>query len=121
MYSLSEVQSKRLNIVKMLFAFFVVFSHCNLSNIHFDDSNIETVAIETFEFVRYLFSGLLPEAAVPGFFLMSSIFLYKKDFDWAENVKKKGSVTDRQWRKIGIVWYEKRKKIKSFFCLSYGY
>lgn len=89
MYSLSEVQSKRLNIVKMLFAFFVVFSHCNLSNIHFDDSNIETVAIETFEFVRYLFSGLLPEAAVPGFFLMSSIFLYKKDFDWAENVKKK--------------------------------
>lgn len=39
--------------------------------------------------LKFWFSNVIPAVAVPGFFMISAIFLYSKPFTWTENFKKK--------------------------------
>ena len=83
-YIISDEQSKRLNILKLLMALFVVYIHSNLLN-------ILTLATPPrwFELLKYTVSGLISQCAVSCFFLMASIFLYSKDFKWKDNITAK--------------------------------
>ena len=39
--------------------------------------------------IKYIISNVISIVAVPGFFIIASILLYRKPFGWKENVKKK--------------------------------
>ena len=88
-YSLSKEQSKRINISKLLFSLLVICIHNNRSKIKFSDAVIKFNIPVWFEYLKYLISNVIPEIAVPGFFLIASLLLYKRDYDWLDNIKKK--------------------------------
>ena len=88
-YSLSKKQSERINILKLLFSLLVIYIHNNRSKIKFSDAVIKFDIPVWFEYLKYLVSVVIPKIAVPGFFLIASILLYKSDFKWMDNIKKK--------------------------------
>lgn len=88
-YELSIEQSKRIDILKLLFALFVVYIHAGVSDINFSTGAVETVLPKWFTYYSYILSDVLPRCAVPGFFFISSLLLYRKEFGWKDNIKKR--------------------------------
>lgn len=86
-FVLSEEQSERLNILKLLMAVFVVCIHTNPPEFRLSAETIVLTAQRRFELLKY--AVLNAQCAVPCFFLMASIFLYRKDFKWKDNIAKK--------------------------------
>lgn len=80
-FIISDEQSKRLYILKLLMAFFVVYIHCVPIG--------GGIAPRWFELLKYTVSGLISQCAVSCFFLMASILLYRKDVKWKDNIAKK--------------------------------
>lgn len=83
LYDLTKQQSKRLDILKSLFALFIVYIHTNPTSFVTYDLPV------WFECFEYIISELIPRCAVSGFFLLSSLLLYRKEFKWKNNIKKK--------------------------------
>lgn len=88
-YELTDNQSKRLNIMKLLMALFVVYIHSGVSEIKFSDTVLTASFPNWFNYFTYFMSEVLPRCAVPGFFFMASFFLYRKSFTWKDNIIKK--------------------------------
>lgn len=88
-FIISEEQSKRLNILKLLMAIFVVYIHAERSNINFSTEIIALATPQWFELLKYAVSELIPRCATSCFFLMASILLYRKDYIWKDNIVKK--------------------------------
>ena len=74
---------------ELLFSLLVIYIHNNRSKIKFSDAVIKFDIPVWFEYLKYLVSVVIPKNAVPGFFLIASILLYKSDFKWMDNIKKK--------------------------------
>jgi surface polysaccharide O-acyltransferase-like enzyme len=83
MYSISKEESRAINALRVIFTIMVVYIH---SHVGAEKIINPTHWINT---VEYLISEVVCRCAVPGFFLISAIMLYKKDFTWKDNVKKK--------------------------------
>ena len=81
-YSISKEESKRIDILKLLFIIMVLYVHS------FNENVIESVHPFIY-YIEYLISNIISRCAVPGFFLISSILLYRKEFKWLDNIKKK--------------------------------
>ena len=88
-FAISDEQSIRLNILKFLMAIFVVYIHNNTLKVSFSTETVVTVIPQWFALMKYTVSELISKCAVPCFFLMSSIFLYRRDFKWKDNTIKK--------------------------------
>lgn len=88
-YDLSEEQVKRINILKMLFALFVVYIHSGVEDIKLSTSNVDVVLPKWFEYYSYVLSEVIPRCAVSGFFFISSFLLYRKEFTWKANIQKR--------------------------------
>lgn len=88
-YKLSEVDSKRLEIMKLLLAVFVVYIHIHQFNVNIGApvNNIELPML--FDYFTYAISEGISRCSVGGFFLISSMLLYRKNFSWKTNMKKK--------------------------------
>lgn len=88
-YQLTDDQSKRLNIMKLLLALFVVYIHNGMGEVKFANEIITTDLSGWFSYYSYALSEIIPRCAVSGFFFISSLLLYRKAFTWSANMKKR--------------------------------
>lgn len=75
--------------MKLLFAIFVIFIHNKIQTLAFLDERISFELPKWFSYFMYAISEIVSRCAVAGFFFMASLFLYRKEFKWSENMKKK--------------------------------
>ena len=88
----------------MIFTIFVVYIHSTQSEIRLSGS-IESVNNPLwFSYLTFSISTILSRCAVPGFFLISSILLYRKEFGWFNNIKKKFKTILIPYIIINSVW-----------------
>lgn len=85
-YVITRGESQRINILKVWLSVMVVFIHSY--SVTSGESIVEVPAwLQSF---KYLISQAISGCAVPAFFLISSILLFKNDnLDWKANIKKK--------------------------------
>lgn len=77
-YVISDEESERIRILKFWFCIMVVFIH---SYVVEEPSWLYGI--------EYIISGPIASCAVPTFFFLSAVFLFRKDFSYRENVIKK--------------------------------
>jgi len=88
-YDISDEVSKRINIYKLWLTIMVIFIHSYSEVINLNSGNIVLEVPTWLEIIKYTISQSISRCAVPAFFLISSIFLYRKDFRWTDNLIKK--------------------------------
>ena len=103
-FHISEEQSKRLDILKLLMAVFVVYIHSNLPNVIFSTGTVTLAAPRWFELLKYSVSELISRCAVPCFYLIASVLLYRKDFTWKDNTAKKCKSLLAPYFILNTVW-----------------
>lgn len=86
---MSIEESERIQILKIWFTIMVIFIHSYSQEAHFTGGNIVLHIPLWLDWIKYLISQVISSCAVPGYFFISAVLLYKKDFTWAENIKKK--------------------------------
>lgn len=86
-YTISEKESKLLNIIKLFSIILVLYIHSFSSIEYTFESN--NIMFNTIQLIEYVITQVIARAGVPLFFLISSILLYRKDFTFEENLKKK--------------------------------
>lgn len=84
-YKIDQLESITINILKLLLIIGVVFIHSN------GDLNLTvTTNMPTWvKWTKYISSSIIGRSAVPGYFLISGVLLFKKEFNWVSNIKKK--------------------------------
>jgi hypothetical protein len=88
-YYLSGDFSKRVSICKVWFTIMVLFIHSYTETVFINSGNVVLQIPEWLATLKYIITEVFSRTAVPGFFIISAIFLYRKQFSWWENVKKK--------------------------------
>ena len=88
-YTISPRSSQRLNLAKFWFAMMVVFIHSNQEGVNLAGGSIVFETPVWLELIKRLGSEIIPRCAVPGFFLISGVLLFRKKFSWKENMAKK--------------------------------
>lgn len=88
-YSINENESNRIAIMKAIFIVLVVLLHSYREEITYVGGNIALVPPAWLKWMEYVLSQLIARTAAPGFFLLSAVLLYRKEFVWKENMKKK--------------------------------
>lgn len=89
LYKITDVESKRINIVKVWFTIMVVFIHSYSETINLTSGNVNLEVPLWLEIMKYSISRCVSSCAVPGFFFISAVLLYRKEFAWKDNLKKK--------------------------------
>ena len=88
-YLLTDEESERLNILKLWFSIMVVMIHAPSGGSTFRGETLSFNVPVWLETLKYFLSQAISRCAVPGFFFMSAIFLYRNPFSWKANIKKK--------------------------------
>lgn len=88
MYVIEKEQSDRIQIVKIVSTFMVVFIHVNIDALA-QKNGLALIVPHWLELFKFIISSCFSQVAVPFFFLFSGIFLYSKEFTWKNNVNKK--------------------------------
>ncbi len=88
-YNITESESKKLQIVKFIFCIMVVFIHSYGEEIHFADNNITLNVPIWLQNIKYIISQIICRCAVPGFFIISSVLLYKSNYLLKDKIKTK--------------------------------
>lgn len=88
-YVISREESERIDILKIWFLFMIIFIHSNTSEVHYSGGGVYYQVPIWLDWVKYLISEIVSRCAVPGYFFISAVLLYKKEFTWEENAKKK--------------------------------
>lgn len=88
-YPISREMSQRIDIWKVLLTVMVVFIHAYSDTFHFSSGSVALEVPQWLDTVKYTVSQCVCRCAVPGFFLISSVLLYRKPFRWWDNVRKK--------------------------------
>ena len=88
MYSTDKQESQRIQIVKVICTILIIFIHMNneFTGLENGMTIITPYWLETF---KYIVSECLGRAAVPLFFLFSSVLFHSRDIRYSENIKKK--------------------------------
>lgn len=109
-YEITEDESNRLSVLKVWLSIMVVFIHSYSEEINFTS---ETVALEVprwLQLFKYLVSQEISRCAVPAFFCISAILLFKKNFDWKSNIIKKCKTLMLPYFLLNTFWI-------IFFCI----
>ena len=88
-YTISTEESERIRILKIWFTVMVIFIHSYAEEVHFSGENVVLQVPLWLASVEYIISQIISRCAVPGYFFISAVLLYKKEFTWVENIKKK--------------------------------
>lgn len=92
-YKISNVESNAINALKGIFIILIVFIHTRAyTGKGFVDMVGRGIDLNTPVWLwnfEYILSSIIAHVAVPGYFIISSVLLYKKDFVWKDNIKKK--------------------------------
>ena len=83
MYTLQKKESEAINMLRVIFTVMVVYIHSHVGAEKILDQSQWVYGLE------YAISESICRCAVPGFFLISSILLYRRPFFWKNNLKKK--------------------------------
>ncbi|MDO4276037.1 MAG: acyltransferase family protein [Eubacteriales bacterium] len=90
-YTIDKRESNRITCLRALCVVLVIFLHQYAGALG-DTAFVATgtvVSNQTLEAIQYIISRIVTFAAVPLFFLISSVLLYAKEFTWKSNMKKK--------------------------------
>ena len=88
-YRISRVESERIQMLKLWFSIMVVLIHSYDVKLNFASGTIMLNGPFWLDQVQYFISEVICRCAVPGYFVLSSIFLYRKEFTWGTNMRKK--------------------------------
>ena len=83
MYTLQKKESEAINMLRVIFTVMVVYIHSHVGAEKILDQSQWVYGLE------YAISESICRCAVPGFFLISSILLYRRPFFWKNNLKRK--------------------------------
>lgn len=86
-YTITTKMSEQISTLKIISIIMVVFIHANIT-VHLN-TNIYLEKSICLDLFKYLISENISRVAVPMFFFISSILLYRKNFSWSKNLKKK--------------------------------
>lgn len=88
-YILSGEMSERINIFRLFLTILVIYNHMAASITLFSGEAVSLSLPDWFFKTKYILSQTLGRSAVPAFFLISSLLLYRKPFNWQQNMKRK--------------------------------
>lgn len=88
-YIISSEDSKIIGMLKAIMAVMVVFIHAHYDGINLATGNIVFEQPRWFDITKCILSDAIPSCAVPGFFIIAAILLYKKSYSWKVNIVKK--------------------------------
>lgn len=88
-YILSKEESERIRILKVWFTVMVVFIHSYTEEVHFTGGDVVLAVPVWLDWLKYTISKVISYVCVPGFFVISGLLLYRREFTWSENIKKK--------------------------------
>lgn len=103
-YVISEEESERMRILKIWFTVMVVFIHSYAEEVQFTEGTLVLDVPVWLVRIKYLLSQVIARCAVPGFFLLSGILLYRRGFTWAGNLRKKGRTLLVPYLLINTAW-----------------
>lgn len=99
MYLITKKESRLINVLKVIAMFMVIFIHASASVNH--EMISEAKWLSDF---KYLISGIISCSAVPIFFMISGMLLFRKDFNWFNNIKKKLKTLMVPYLIVNILW-----------------
>lgn len=88
-YRIGPEESERIRILKVWFIILVVFIHAYSEEVHFAEGNMVLEVPLWMQWIKYAISRVIARCAVPGFFFLSALLLYRRDFTWGGNMRKK--------------------------------
>lgn len=88
-YEISAEESERIQILKIWFTIMVIFIHSYTEEVHFSEGTLILQVPVWIDWIKTIISRIISRCAVPGYFFISAVLLFRKGFTWIENVKKK--------------------------------
>ena len=89
-YQIDAEESERISILKFWLCVLVVFIHSNIGGeIRFADGTLVWQCPAWLDWCNFIVNVIIASCAVPWFFLLSGILLYRKPFRWSDNMRKK--------------------------------
>ncbi len=88
-YPISRQLSEQINIYRLLLVFLVIYNHSYHTVSLFSDAELVLEKARWLWHGKYALSQVIGRSTVPGFFLISALLLYRKDFDWRQNIRRK--------------------------------
>ena len=108
MYEINDRESRTILYLKAVFIILVLYIHTwaytNKGYVNFGDGNLELNTPMWLWNFEYTFSVIIARCATPGFFLLSSILLFRKDFKFKENIKKRIRTICIPWFLVTTFW-----------------
>lgn len=84
---ISPALSQQIHIYRLLLSVLVIYIH-SFSPLSLDSAIILEECSWYFN-IKYTLSQIVSRSAVPGFFFLSAVLLFRKDFDWKRNFRRK--------------------------------
>ncbi len=104
-YIVPEEESERIRIWKVWLAILVVFLHSyGEDNLLFRDGGASFGIPLWLDWTEYALTQVVTRCAVPGYFFIASVFLYRKSFTWRGNMRKKLKTLLVPYLIINTVW-----------------
>ena len=103
-YELTDSDSRRINILKIWLTIMVVFIHSYSADIRFSTGTVSVQMPRWLDVSEYIISQSISRCAVPAFFLISSILLYRRSFSWKDNIKKKIKTLLVPYMLVNTIW-----------------
>ena len=88
-YPISSKISRRISMLKAIFTVMVLYIHAYSTVYNFSTGTVALDVPVWLEQLKYIVSQSISRCAVPGFFFLSALLLYRKPFRWWENLIKK--------------------------------
>ncbi len=108
MYEINSKESQTINYLRAVFIILVIYIHTwvytSKGYVNFGDGNLNLdtpVWLWNFE---YTFSVIIARCATPGFFLLSSLLLFRKDFHYRDNILKRVRTLCIPWFIVTTFW-----------------
>lgn len=103
-YLIDQEESENLTIYKFILTIMVVFIHSYSTEINFASKTVTFNVPIWLETIKYTISQVISRSAVPAFFLISAILLYRKPYSWKMNCIKKLKTLALPFFIINSVW-----------------
>lgn len=88
-YFISTDNSQRIDILKIWLTIMVLYIHSYSENINMASGSVQLDVPYWLETLKHVVSQCISRCAVPTFFFLSALLLYRKPFSWKENIRKK--------------------------------
>lgn len=98
-YKISREYSNAIDTLKVIAIVMVLYIHSAGIVIH--ENIVEAGWLINF---KYFISSIVSSCAVPIFFMLAGILLYKRDFTWKDNIKKKVKTLLIPYLLVNLIW-----------------